>query len=83
MGRLFCATCGGEGSLYGSRYGGNDPDVYRTGKCDVCNGSGDEPCAARGCEQPAVAFNDEGEALCEDCLAEWVSQYSDDTEDHL
>lgn len=78
MGRLFCSKCQGEGSLYGSRYGGNDPDVWRTGKCDACDGSGDEECASRGCKEPAVAFNDDGEALCDDCLLEWMTSYAED-----
>lgn len=76
--RLPCARCQGEGSLYGSRYGGNDPDVWRTGKCDVCDGSGDQQCEARGCKEPAVAFNDDGEALCADCLMEWTTNYADE-----
>lgn len=77
---LWCVRCGGEGSIYGSRYGGNDPDVYRTGKCDACDGSGSETCHARGCTEPAVAFNDDGEALCEDCLIEWTTNYADEDE---
>lgn len=28
------------------------------------------PCEARGCKKPAVAFDDDGKALCEDCLSE-------------
>ena len=58
-------------SLYASRYGGNDPDVWRTGKCDACDGSGNEVCSSRGCDEPAVAFNDDGDALCADCLMDW------------
>lgn len=72
--RLACARCHGEGSLYASRYGGNDPDVWRTGKCDVCNGSGDQQCERRGCEEPAIGFNDGGEAMCADCLVEWAEE---------
>ena len=67
-----CSRCSGEGSLYASRYGGNDPDVWRTGECDACNGSGNQVCEQRGCHEPAIAFNDDGEALCEDCLSEWT-----------
>lgn len=72
MSILPCSKCSGEGSLYASRYGGNDPDVWRTGKCDACDGSGNEVCSSRGCDEPAVAFNDDGDALCEDCLSEWT-----------
>lgn len=69
-----CAKCQGEGSIYQSRYGGNDPDVWRVGACEACGGSGNQACEERGCSEPAVAFNDDGEALCEDCLAEWVTE---------
>ena len=41
-------------------------------------GSGDQECEARGCKENAVAFNDDGEALCEDCMAEWALAYSDE-----
>lgn len=78
MARLFCSKCQGEGSLYGSRYGGNDPDVWRTGKCDACDGSGNEECSSRSCKEPAVAFNDDGEALCDDCLREWRMSCTED-----
>lgn len=71
---LFCRKCGGEGTLYDSRYGGNDPDVYPVGKCEACDGSGNQQCEARGCKEVAVAFNDDGEALCQDCLMEWTMQ---------
>lgn len=80
MSILPCAKCSGEGSIYASRYGGNDPDVYRVGPCEECGGSGNMVCEARGCRELAVSFNDDGEALCEDCLAEWASAEFD-TED--
>lgn len=73
MSKLPCTKCQGEGSIYSSRYGGNDPDVYRVGPCEECGGSGVMICEARGCREQAVAFNDDGEALCEDCLAEWAT----------
>jgi hypothetical protein len=71
MALLFCCKCQGEGKLYTSRYGGNDPDVYPTGECPACEGSGNQRCDNRGCDEDAVGFNDDGEALCEDCLMEW------------
>lgn len=37
-----CENCGSEGKLYTSRYGGNDPDVWPTGDCPVCEGTGCE-----------------------------------------
>lgn len=72
MSRLACSKCQGEGSLYTSRYGGNDPDVWRTGECPACKGSGNETCASRGCKEDAVGFNEDGEALCDICLTEWI-----------
>lgn len=72
MPRLYCTACSGEGSLYTSRYGGNDPDVWRTGQCPACEGSGTAKCDARGCDEDAMGFNDDGEALCADCLMEWT-----------
>lgn len=39
-----CDRCGGEGQLYTSRYGGNDPDVWPIGKCPKCEGSGYMSC---------------------------------------
>ena len=71
MPRLFCSKCAGEGTIYTSRYGGNDPDVYPVGKCDACDGSGDRPCENHGCADVAVGFNDDGEAMCQECLV-WV-----------
>lgn len=32
-----CAVCGGEGRIFKSRYGGNDPDVWDAGPCPACN----------------------------------------------
>jgi RecJ-like exonuclease len=78
MSFIPCIKCQGEGSLYSSCYGGNDPDVYRTGTCDACDGSGNHTCDARGCEEIAQGFNEDGEALCEDCLMEWMTKYAAD-----
>lgn len=70
---LPCLKCGGEGRIFKSKYGGNDPDVWDAGQCEECEGSGSAVCEARGCKEQAVAFNEDGEALCEDCLLESVS----------
>ena len=71
---LPCSACGGEGRNYKSRYGGNDPDVWDAGQCEVCEGSGHETCEARGCNEKAVCHNEDGEALCEDCFTEWCCE---------
>jgi hypothetical protein len=69
--RLTCPMCSGEGRKYDSRYGGNDPDVYDTGECEACRGSGNATCENRGCKEDAVGFDEDGNALCPDCLMEW------------
>ena len=75
--RIFCGKCGGEGQIYTSRYGGNDPDVWPTGQCDACEGSGDERCSKRSCASPAVGFDEDGDPLCEDCMFEWVESMNE------
>jgi hypothetical protein len=72
--RLNCAHCGGEGRIFKSRYGGNDPDVWDAGECPACKGSANQRCEARACTSDAVGFNDDGEAMCEDCLSEWAAE---------
>lgn len=74
MSILPCIKCQGEGRIFKSKYGGNDPDVWDAGKCEACDGSGSHRCDSRSCDEVAVGFNDNGEALCEDCLAEWASR---------
>lgn len=37
--RVLCEACGGDGGVWTSRYGGNDPDVWRTGDCPICEGT--------------------------------------------
>lgn len=73
---ITCIACQGEGRIFKSYYGGNDPDVWDAGKCEACDGSGNETCHARGCNEQAVSFNDDGEALCEDCMIEWVTEHA-------
>jgi len=78
MPRLNCMSCAGEGRIFISRYGGNDPDVWDAGKCEACDGSGDQYCENHGCGYAADGLNDDGEALCADCLASWNAQHADD-----
>lgn len=70
MAILHCIKCGGEGREYKSTYGGNDPDVWDAGRCEACDGSGNHECENRGCENPAVGFDEDGTPMCEDCLME-------------
>lgn len=71
---LHCAKCGGEGRVFESKYGGNDPDVWDAGECEACDGSGHATCDSRGCSEKAVGFDEDGNALCEDCMLEWVAE---------
>lgn len=72
---LTCPKCAGEGATYTSKHGGNDPDVWREGQCPACKGGGNAKCEGRGCNENAVGFNDDGDALCEDCLQEWALSF--------
>jgi hypothetical protein len=72
MSFIPCIKCQGEGRIFESKYGGNDPDVWDAGKCEACEGSGNHTCDNRGCDEIAVGFDEDGNALCEDCLMEWT-----------
>lgn len=69
---ITCTECDGEGSLYASKYGGNDPDVWRTGECTKCRGTGDQPCSKPKCNYRASA-EFEGDFLCLDHYNEAVA----------
>jgi hypothetical protein len=70
MSFIPCIKCQGEGRIFKSKYGGNDPDVWDAGMCEACEGSGNHTCDNRGCDEIAQGFNEDGEALCKDCLME-------------
>lgn len=36
---IECPMCNGEGKIWKSRYGGNDPDVWSV-ECQHCDGTG-------------------------------------------
>lgn len=38
IGMIPCIKCQGEGRIFKSKYGGNDPDVWDAGKCEACGG---------------------------------------------
>lgn len=63
MSLIPCMVCDGSGA-----------DAL--GDCPFCHGSGNHPCDNRGCSENAVAFNEDGDALCEDCLMEWMTELS-------
>lgn len=64
---LPCRNCQGEALV-------NDEP------CTACDGSGTQKCDSRGCKMKAIGFNDNAEALCEDCLSEWHDFDADDGE---
>ena len=76
MSFIPCSCCHGEGRKLTSRWGGNDPDVIDNGQCAACEGSGNETCEARGCSETAQGFDEDGRALCEECLFEWMCSLS-------
>jgi hypothetical protein len=77
---LPCAACGGEGRKFRSQWGGNDPDIWDAGECEDCEGSGNQSCESRRCNEPSVGFNDNGTALCEDCMMQWIAEKFNDEE---
>lgn len=78
---LFCRECGGEGTVYRSRYGGNDPDVWPVGTCQFCDGSGNQVCEDCG-EAPAThEYKDPHHPrnkflVCKECFDEWTEEDS-------
>jgi RecJ-like exonuclease len=65
MSQLPCRNCEGSGA-----------SCY-DGECVECHGSGNQKCDNRGCDELAIGFNDDGDALCPDCLTEWAMQEFD------
>jgi len=59
---IACIQCDGEGY---------DRGVY---ECEACDGTGNQKCEARGCKENAVCFNEDGDAMCEDCFTEWCGR---------
>ena len=74
---LTCPTCAGEGRIYKSKYGGNDPDVWDAGPCEDCGGDGNRKCISDHCGDDATALNGDGEPMCPYCLAEWQADYAE------
>ncbi len=66
---IVCTACGGEGSLYTSRYGGNDPDVWRTGPCDRCEETGYEILRCNHCGDADAVEWVQSDELCAACAA--------------
>jgi hypothetical protein len=61
---LVCEHCE-EGTVWRSRHGGNDPDVWNGGRCEECDGEGSKLCDARHCGETATTISDDGEAFCD------------------
>lgn len=62
-----CPHCE-DGICYISRYGGNDPDVWRVGLCETCEGSGGVPLRCEDCGEDATSLF-LGRPFCEPCVA--------------
>ena len=65
-----CPHCA-DGTRWTSRFGGNDPDVWSTGACETCYGTGILTLRCEGwrCDADAVGTYD-GANWCGECLAE-------------
>jgi hypothetical protein len=61
MSRIVCIKCQGAGRVFDS-------------ECADCEGSGNHVCDSKGCNMQAVAFNNDGKALCGDCLMDWADE---------
>ena len=73
---LACSECGGEGRIWASRYGGNDPDVWDAGPCEACAGTGDQACEVCNDGSPAVAewrLKSRPWSICRSCHDEWLA----------
>ena len=70
-----CEHCDGEGKLWTSRWGGNDPDVTYAGRCEECvDGVVEVFCEGWACRDPAtemVTFpGGESEPYCQQCAVQ-------------
>jgi len=93
MSQVFqdCDVCGGEGRIWMSRYGGNDPDVWDAGPCEYCgwNGCIAMMCEHIGCKDAATVdglakFGEEwvdDRWLCDHHAAEWADYVADEIAD--
>ncbi len=82
-----CGICNGEGKLYTSRYGGNDPDVWCIGKCEDCSGTGRETIKCECCQDDAVVEHHDREHrvlfFCAVCRDDWMANEAEEIrEDH-
>lgn len=62
-----CIKCQGDGD-----------DPWEAAPCEGCDGSGNQHCENRSCTEVAVGFDEDGKALCEDCLFEWMCKLQDE-----
>jgi hypothetical protein len=70
----YCRACGGEGRVWMSRHGGNDPDVWDAGPCENCGGSGNAWCEECGNDYATLTWHENGREylLCGHCHARWT-----------
>jgi hypothetical protein len=67
---IICTSCAGEGSIFISRYGGNDPDVWDAGPCELCDATGHTFLCCDCCPNPEATEWFQSLALCATCAAE-------------
>ncbi len=66
---VLCQLCE-DGIVWTSRHGGNDPDTYRVGLCELCDGTCRVPLSCDCCPNPEATEWFQGLALCPTCAAE-------------
>lgn len=66
--RLCCICCSGAGAV----------EPHHADPCEDCGGSGNQKCESRGCDEDAIGFDEDGRALCEDCLFELMTEFAHD-----
>ena len=65
---ITCPHCE-DRMRWASKYGGNDPDVWPTGPCETCDGTGEVVVSCECCRGEASEVVDDV-MLCRDCAEE-------------
>jgi hypothetical protein len=82
---LPCQDCDGEGRVYRSHWGGNDPNGWMV-DCEICEGTGDRGCdgfireTKLRCQEMATMTVENGsEGYCAECGARWLKAAGEDS----
>lgn len=76
----YCMTCGGDGELYKSLYGGNDPDVWYDRPCEDCHGTGNQYCEHCGdmeANQFLLGYKNRKVWVCDTCFDKDINDEED------